>query len=172
MKSYKINLTADELARIRSALGQAEITAENTPLGSAQGIRALRDKIFFQAEKQDEESRTAEELQATCDSIREELEALYNADFTDEERERREEEGEPCDFYDYFGKALDHEFIVASTRDYVGCRVYMTLGGPTVYIDTCAREVVGHWGSDTARAWLPSEICDEIDEVFESIYNN
>lgn len=116
-------------------------------------------------------SNTMNELQATCDSIREELEALYNADFTDEERERREEDGEPCDFYDYFSDPLDYEFTVSSRREYVGARIWVCLGGPNVYIDTRAGEIVGHWGSDTASTWLPSEICTEIDTVFEDLYN-
>lgn len=116
-------------------------------------------------------SNTMNELQATCDSIRRELEALYNADFTDEERERREEDGEPCDLWDYFSDPLDFEYTISSRREYVAVRVYMCLGGPNVYIDTNSGEVVGHWGVDTARTWLPHEICEEIDEIFSELYN-
>lgn len=111
------------------------------------------------------------ELMEMCQNIRDELNALYEADYTDAEREEREELGEACDLYDYFSDVLDYEYIISSTRELVGVRVWVALGGPNIYIDSRASEIVGHWGTDESRVWLPSEICDEINAIFEDIYS-
>lgn len=111
------------------------------------------------------------ELQAMCERIRDEIKALYDADYTDEEREKLEEDGEPCDLYEYFNDVLDYEYTVNIRREFVGVKVWVTLGGPNIYIDARHGEIVGHWGTDEARAWLPSEICDEINSIFEDFYN-
>ena len=110
------------------------------------------------------------ELQKYVDAIADELKTLYNADFTDEERDAREESGEPSDLYDYTADALDIEYTLDSSFLLLGVRLWVTLGGPNICIDTRAGEVVGHWGTDTARAWVPSEICDEINEIFDEVY--
>lgn len=110
------------------------------------------------------------ELQNYVDSIRDDLNKLYEADFTDEERERLEEEGEPTDVYTYFNDALDIEYIIGGCKDFRGVRIAVAIGGPNVYVDTRRGTIEGYWGSDEAEAWLPSEICDEINEMFEEIY--
>ena len=43
--------------------------------------------------------------------------------------------------------------------------------GPNICIDTNYNEIRGFWGSDRESAWLPSEIAEEIDNIFEEIYN-
>ena len=48
----------------------------------------------------------------------------------------------------------------------MGCRLAVALGGPNVYVNTREGEVQGYWGSDRASAWLPSEICEEINAIF------
>ena len=59
---------------------------------------------------------------------------------------------------------------MSSSFSLLGVRLWVSLGGPNIVIDTRAGEVVGHWGADTARAWVPSEICDEINEIFDEVY--
>ena len=113
---------------------------------------------------------TRTELQNNVQSIADELKALYEADYTDEEREEKEQNGEAYDLYSYFDDALDIEYTISSRGDFLGARIYVTLGGPNIYVDTRGGEVVGHWGSDEARAWIPSEICDEINYIFEELY--
>lgn len=112
------------------------------------------------------------DLQKNVDFVANEVKTLYNADYTDEEREEMENNGEIYDIYTYCADALDVEYTISSRGDLLGVRLYVTLGGPNIYIDTRAGEVVGHWGADTARAWVPSEICDEINEIFEEIYRS
>ena len=116
-------------------------------------------------------SDTYKELERYCKSYREELERLYNADYTDEEQERLEEEGEVYDLYSYFNDALDIEYTISARGDFLGCRIAVALGGPNIYIDTRAGEIRGAWGTDRVSVWLPSEICNEIDAIFEDLYN-
>lgn len=111
------------------------------------------------------------ELKEMLESIRGELEELYNGNWTDEEREEREENGDPCDLYEYFYDVLDIEYTISSRGDYLGASIWITLGGPNIWIDTRENEIKGRWGSDAVNIWLPSEISNEIDAIFEEYYN-
>lgn len=116
-------------------------------------------------------SDTYNDLVRMCENIRDELTELYEADYSDEEREEMEESGEACDIYGYFNDALDYEFTISSSRDFLCVKVWVTLGGPNIWIDTKEKCVKGAWGLDRAEVYLPSEVCDEIDCVFEDLYN-
>ena len=111
------------------------------------------------------------ELKEMLESIRGELEELYNGNRTDEEREEREENGEPCNMYDYFNDVLDVEYTISSRGDYLGAHIWITLGGPNIWIDTRYNKIKGRWGTDSVDVWLPSEISNEIDSIFEEFYN-
>lgn len=95
--------------------------------------------------------------------IRKELEAVYNGTGTNDD-------GEAVTMYDYFDDALDIEYTVSSRGEYLGSRIYVTLGGPNVWIDTRRGEIGGAWGTDRASIWLPSEIADEIDGIFSELF--
>lgn len=125
-------------------------------------------------EKKEEENTmntTANELQKYVDGIAADLRRLYEADPTDEEREAAEENGDACDLYSYFSDVLDIEYTISSRGDYLGARIAVALGGPNIYIDTREGYVKGYWGTDRADAWIPSEICEEIDSIMEEYYD-
>ena len=111
------------------------------------------------------------ELRKNLDNIRAELEALYNAEYTDEERKEMENNGEAYDLYSYFNDVLDYEYTISSSREYLGAKIWVTLGGPNIHIDTRNGEIRGAWGTERESIWLPSEICVEIDSIFEELYN-
>ena len=111
------------------------------------------------------------ELENMVTSIRDELNRLYEADYTDEERDEMEERGESYDLYSYFDDALDIEYTISGNMDFLGARIAVTLGGPNIYINTRTGYVEGYWGTDKAEAWIPSEVCDEINAIFEDQYN-
>ena len=52
---------------------------------------------------------------------------------------------------DYLGDALDIRYIIDSNREYYAVRVAVTLGGPSVYIDTEEGAVLLYWGGESAR---------------------
>ena len=110
------------------------------------------------------------ELQNYVDGIRADIVKLYEAEYTEEEREEMEENGEAFDLYSYFADALDVEYTMDSNGEYIGVRVFVTLGGPNVWVDTRYGEVGGAWGCDRASAWLPSEVCEEIDSIFSEYF--
>ena len=94
--------------------------------------------------------------------VREEIENYYNG---------FEEDGEEKGLYDYLSDILDFEITINSQMEFSSCKVWITLGGPNVWIDTASHEIKLAWGGERAELWLPSEICDEIDSYFEEIYN-
>jgi len=87
--------------------------------------------------------------------VREEIEMYYNG-FEDED-------GEEKSLYDYLSDILDFEFS--------GRKVWVTLGGPNVWIDTAEHEIKLAWGGERESLYLDYEICDEIDGYFEELYN-
>ena len=115
-------------------------------------------------------SNTANELHDYVNSIANDLRKLYEHEPTDEERERAEETGDACDLYTYFNDPLDIEYTISGRGDYLGARIAVALGGPNIYINTRDGYVQGYWGTDRAEAWIPSEICEEIDNIFEEYY--
>ena len=112
------------------------------------------------------------ELREYVESIAAELKAMYEGNFTDEELEVLEENGEAADLYEYFAEnALDVEYTISGNGGFLGARIAVTLGGPNVWVDTREGCVKGYWGSDREEAWIPSEVCDEINFIFEESYN-
>ncbi len=114
---------------------------------------------------------TANDLQKYVDDIAADLRMLYEADPTDEEREAAEENGEDCDLYGYLSDVLDIEYTISGRGDYLGARIAVALGGPNIYIDTREGYIKGYWGTDRAECWIPSEICEDIDNIMEEYYN-
>lgn len=95
--------------------------------------------------------------------VREEIEQYYNG-FTDEDEE---EQG----LYDYLSDILDFDITINSRFEYQSCKVWVTLGGPNIWIDTANREICLAWGGERDSVYLDSDICDEIDAYFEEFYN-
>lgn len=95
--------------------------------------------------------------------VREEIELYYNG-FTDED-------GEEKSMYDYLSDILDYSITIDSQMRYQSCKVWVALGGPNIWIDTANREICLAWGGERDSIYLNGDICDEIDDYFEEIYN-
>ena len=96
-----------------------------------------------------------------AEMIRNDINSLYEGKTVDE-----------CEsLFDYIANALDVEYTLNSQRELIGVRVYVTLGGPTCWIDTRNGEVVCAWGTDKESVWLASEVCEEINSYFEDFLN-
>ena len=186
---YDTNHTAATIAPLRAALAamlapahepteapqeapaadaeQQPTETENAPQAATQAAEGTDEK----KEEDNTMSTTANDLQKYVDGIAADLRKLYEADPTDEEREAAEENGDACDLYSYFTDALDIEYTISSRGDYLGARIAVALGGPNIYIDTREGYVKGYWGTDRKEAWIPSEICEEIDSIMEEYYD-
>lgn len=87
-------------------------------------------------------------------NVAEELEAYYNGTAN-----------EGVSMYDYFVNALDYEVILTSQKTVKSVRLYVTLGGPTCWIDTEERAVICHWGAGQAKYVIDWDLCDELEEI-------
>jgi hypothetical protein len=101
-----------------------------------------------------------------CKRIAEELEQYINGEIVDDET------GEELTLYDYFNDVLDMEFIINSDLSYRAVKVYVTLGGPTVWIDTYTCCIELRWANESARYGLSSDTINAIDEVWEEYYDS
>ena len=95
--------------------------------------------------------------------VREEIEEYYNG--------FENEDGEDVSLFDYLSDILDFEITINSMMEFSSCKVWITLGGPNIWIDTAEREIKLAWGGERESIYLDSDICDEIDSYFEEIYN-
>ena len=95
--------------------------------------------------------------------IREEIEQYYNG--------FENEDGDEMSIYDYMSDVLDYEITIDSRLEYRSCKIWVTLGGPNVWIDTAEHEIKLAWGGERDALYLDSYICDEIDCYMEEIYN-
>jgi hypothetical protein len=72
--------------------------------------------------------------------------------------------------YDFLRDALDIRYVVNGDRSYRDAEICIGLGGPNVWIHTATRELVVHWGFETARRPLPASYIDELDGAAEEVW--
>ena len=99
-----------------------------------------------------------------CKNIADELQAIYNGEVLNDD-------GEQMTLYDYFSDALDFEYTISSRKEYQSVCVWVTLGGPNVWIDTGDSCVRLAWGTSREEYSLSYHVRDEIDSIFEEYYN-
>ena len=92
--------------------------------------------------------------------VAKEIEAIYNGT-TEEEND----DGEKMSLYDYVVGALDFSVIVSSQKTIQFIRLYVTLGGPTCYVDTELHAVVCAWGGEREEYPLDWDACDELENI-------
>ena len=88
--------------------------------------------------------------------VAEEIEAYYNGTIN--------EDGEEVSLYDYVTNTLDYEVVLTSQKTVKAVRLYVTLGGPTCWIDTEEHAVICHWGTDQAECSIDWDLCNELEE--------
>lgn len=72
----------------------------------------------------------------------------------------------------WFDDVLDTEYVVDSAKRYLGAHLYVTLGGPTAYVDTREGCVVVHWGDDHSATWgLSERASDALAEYASDMYD-
>ena len=89
--------------------------------------------------------------------VAEEIEAYYNNTIN--------EDGGEVNLYDYVADALDYEVVLTSQKTVRAVRLYVTLGGPTCWIDTEEHAVICHWGTDQAECSIDWDLCNELEEI-------
>ena len=124
------------------------------------------------------EYTTDSHLNETCISIAEELEAHANGRaYTDEDGNVviLDSDDEPTDemeyrgLYDFISEAFDVEITRGLSGDYRGAKLYMTVGGPTIWVDPQTGFVEGRWATDSCSKWVDSDAIDALNEAIEEI---
>lgn len=93
-----------------------------------------------------------------CKRIADELEAVAAGKAVNED-------GEEMSLYDWINDALDFEYTIDSQRQYKAAKIWVTLGGPNVWVDTAAKAVKLAWANERAEYLLDWDVCDQIDEI-------
>lgn len=106
------------------------------------------------------------EAQRYARDVRDELEAICSTEWTEDEQDERERQGEPRGLYDWLADVLDVEYEISSRGDLLGVRLYVTLGGPTCWIDTRRQCVEASWGTERGWADLDAGICDDLETIY------
>ena len=81
-----------------------------------------------------------------------------------------DDDGEPIDIYDYLSDILDYTYIIDSQGNYEHARIYITLGGPTVWIDTETANIELRWASNSAFYPIAYETRDIIDDYMNELW--
>ena len=125
------------------------------------------------------ENTTDSHLNATCIRIAEELEAHANGRAYEDENGDvviLDSDDEPTDdmeyrgLYDFINDAFDIEVTRGLAGDYRGAKLYMTVGGPAIWIDTQTGFVEGRLlGCDSCSKWVDSDAIDALDEAIEEL---
>lgn len=84
-----------------------------------------------------------------------------------------EEAWQNGELIDYINdNALDIEYTISSNMDFLGADIAVALGGPSVYINTREKRVEAYWGGEEGYYLLDSDLCDELDGLFEDMYQS
>lgn len=95
-----------------------------------------------------------------CKTIKNELMSYYTGEVMTDDNEQ-------ASLFDYIAEnVLDTEYILDSSFRLIGVKLYVTLGGPTAWIDTRTKTIVTHWGTDSSSLYIDSDVCDEINDYF------
>lgn len=120
-----------------------------------------------------------EENREYCKRVADELEAyaagrMWRDAETGEEKEMdfdaANDDDEQLSVSDYLADVLDYEITINSQMEYKSAKIWVTLGGPNVWIDTAERAVKLAWGTDRAEYALDWDTCDEIDKYMQELY--
>lgn len=120
-----------------------------------------------------------EENREYCKRIAQELEAyaagrMWRDIETGEEKEMDpdtvSDDFEQLSICDYLADVLDYEITIDSQLEYRSAKIWVTLGGPNVWIDTAEKAVKLAWGTDRAEYLVDWDACEEIDEYMRDLY--
>ena len=100
-----------------------------------------------------------------CKRVVEEIEEYASGKMVDDD-------GNELSLYDYLNDVLDYEFTIDSRKEYKSSKIWITLGGPNVWIDTAERAVKLAWGTYREEYALDWDVCNEIDEIMQEIYEH
>ena len=114
---------------------------------------------------------TKEALEQTVKNTADDIEQMTNGTYERDDYNYETIEEEFIDAY-----TLDANYVIDRRGSMRGAWLYMTLGGPTVWVDTMRGTVRGTWGQDSFE-WGLSEraqewVCEQAEEMYQNINAN
>lgn len=109
-------------------------------------------------------TNTKEELRRRMQGIHHDLKLAF-------EGELKNEDGEPVDLWEYLADGLARDYRVGPDKTPSACRVFLSLGGPNIWVDTETDSIHGAWGSDREEIYIDSELSDAILESMTLDWN-
>ena len=106
-------------------------------------------------------TNTKEELRRRMQNIHHDLKLAFDG-------ELKNEDGEPVDLWEYLADGLALDYRVRPDKNPTACRVWFTLGGPNIWVDTETDSIRGAWGSDREEVYISSELSNAILETMTS----
>lgn len=100
-------------------------------------------------------TNTKEELRRMMEDIRHDLELAF-------EGELKNADGEPIPLWEYLADGLALDYRVDPDKTPTACRVWFTLGGPNIWVDTETDSIHGAWGADREEIYIDSMLSDDI----------
>lgn len=101
------------------------------------------------------------QFQNTVDRIADTLEEIKDYGFYEQVDEETDEEGTW-----YFEDTYNIDYIWRLGYGLMGVRVMVACGGPNIWVDTFEKAVHGYWGRDEAIAYLTTDCCERIENIF------
>lgn len=101
------------------------------------------------------------QFQNTVDRIADTLEEIKDYGFYEQVDEETDEEGNW-----YFEDTYNIDYIWRLGYGLMGVRVMVACGGPNIWVDTFEKAVHGYWGRDEAIAYLTTDCCERIENIF------
>jgi hypothetical protein len=80
------------------------------------------------------------------------------------------EPGDPISAFDWLENALDIQYIVTGSGEYLGALVLVAFGCPNIWVNTQEQSVKGYWWSDYAEARIDGDslgLDDALAELWE-----
>lgn len=109
------------------------------------------------------------ELKEMCKSVVTTLDTILNNPESWLEDEGYDEDEYALGMW-FANSALEVEVVSSLfSRNYCGTRIYVTLGGPTIWIDTTTHTVNGTWGLDRESEMLYTDVCNMLDDYVSEI---
>ena len=81
------------------------------------------------------------------------------------------EDLEPLSLWDFFNDIYNINYIVDDKKEFVAVRIMIACGGPNIYINTLDKQVELFWWTESGKAYIPYELNDEINAIWEEYYN-
>lgn len=123
---------------------------------------------------------TNEELMQMVKSVADKLNAIGDGNnpyedpsygYVWEDGRTVEEDMAPMDVF-MMDEMIDLMFIVDANAEYYGALIYVTIGGPTIWVDTRAHAVKGTWGTESAEWGITSRAVDALNDECEENWSS